>query len=503
VLKQEHFVIIGAGIAGLNAALALNTEGRTLTLVEKDGPPPESSADEAFEQWQRKGVGHLRHSHAFLARLYLLLREKYPDLLRQLVEAGCRELQFADGIPETLRDSYEAIPEDEDLTILTSRRTTLEFVMRNYVSNLPGVRFASNRRVTDLLHTQKPDGTLFVQGVKTEQDGQPEEITADIVIDAAGKNALGMDWLRKAGLNIRAEVEGAGILYFTRHYRLRPGRDEPQRTKFPGAADLGYVKYGLFPADNGCFSITLAVPEIEMELRRTIIRPENFDKICRSIPGIADWVDPDRSDPKSRVFGMGELVSQWRHMVENGKPVTENYFPMGDNLIRSNPLYGRGCSFAAIQAQGLAEALALHDDPTQQALHYYEVATREIRPFYDAMRKQDQAAIRRAAHELNPEYKPGLKARIMKSFVTDAVEIAIRSDLSVFRQVMHGFHMLDHPTAWLKKPGNMFKLLRTWARGKKRNKKYYLPKIGPNRDEMFVILELSPHADWKHYNRAA
>lgn len=501
--KQEHFLIIGAGIAGLNAALALNAEGRTLTLIEKDAPPPDTTPDEAFELWERKGVGHLRHSHAFLARLYLLLRESYPDLLQELLDAGCRELRFEDGVPESLRATYQSIPKDQDLTILTSRRTTLEFVMRRYVANLDGVKFLTDARVKDLMYDKKSDGTLSVKGVLFEKAGESETIAADIVIDAAGKNALGMDWLKKAGIDIRTEIENAGILYFTRHYRLRPGQEEPPRGKFPGAADLGYIKYGLFPGDNGCFSITLAVPEIEMEIRRTVIRPENFDRICANIPGISEWIDPNRSDAKSRVFGMGELISQWRHMVEDNKPIIENYFPMGDNLIRSNPLYGRGCSFAAIQAQALAEALSLHTDKTKQALHYYMVATREIRPFYDAMKGQDQASIRRAANELNPNYTPGLKARILKSFVTDAVEIVIRSDIAVFRQVMASFHMIDHPTAWLKKPSNMLKILSTWVKGKKRNQKYYLPKIGPNRTEMFSLLELSPDADWEHYNKAA
>ncbi len=501
--EDKHFLIIGAGIAGLNAALALSAKGRTLTVIEKDAPPSNITADEAFDLWERKGVGHLRHSHAFLARLYLLLREKYPDLLKQLLDAGCRELRFADGIPQALQESYLPIPQDDDLTILTSRRTTLEFVMRQYVSNLANVKFVTEARVKDLLHTRKPNGTLSVHGAVIEKDGTTEEITADIVIDAGGKNAHGMDWLKKAGLNIRAEVEAAGILYFTRHYRLKEGQEEPPRSKFPGGADLGYIKYGLFPADNRCFSITLAVPEIEMELRRAIIRPETFDRICSKIPGVSAWVEPERAEAKSRVFGMGELKSQWRHLVENGNPLVGNYYPMGDNLIRSNPLYGRGCSFAAIQAQALAEALSLHDNPTKQALHYYQTSTNEIRPFYDAMRKQDQATIRRAAHELDPNYRPGLKARIMKSFVNDAVEIAIRSDLAIFRQAMQGFHMLEHPTAWLKKPRNMLKVLSLWAKGKKRNQAYYLPKLGPTRNEMFSLLDLPTDADWEHYNRAA
>ena len=30
-------------------------------------------------------------------------------------------------------------------------------------------------------------------------------------------------------------------------------------------------KFGVFPGDNGCFSITLCVPEVEEELRKKIV----------------------------------------------------------------------------------------------------------------------------------------------------------------------------------------------------------------------------------------
>ena len=502
-MTAENILVIGAGIAGLNAALALNKTDRRVTLIERDPPPPEGSADEAFEVWERRGVGHLRHSHAFLARLYLLLREKYPDLLKALMDAGCRELRFEDGVPDTLRETYEPTQEDNDLTILTSRRTTLEFIMRRYVATLPGVTFMTDTRVKGLRHDRAVDGTPKITGVIVDNDGQDQILSADLVVDAGGKNALGMDWLEAARIHVREEVEGAGILYYTRHYRLREGQEEPQRGKLPAGADLGYIKYGVFPADNGCFSITLAVPEVEMELRRRIVHPEVFDTVCRAIPAMEPWLEETRTEPRSKVYGMGELKSQWRHLVEGGKPVVLNYFPIGDNLIRTNPLYGRGCSFAAVEAQALNKALEATDDPAEQARQYHADVARDVRPYYESMLKQDLAAIRRAANGLNPDYKADIKARLAKSFIEDAINIAVRSDIDLLRDVMHGFHMLSHPNAWLKKPKNFFKVMRVWARGKKRNKAYYLPRVGPTRDEMFELLELSPTLDWEKYNKAA
>lgn len=498
----ERVLVLGAGIGGLSTALALGGAGREITIIDRDPPPPETSADEAFETWERKGVGHLRHSHAFLSRLHVLIRDNYPELMKDLLEAGCREIFFADNLSMNLRPTYVAAPGDDDLTVLTSRRTTLEFVMRRYVARQEGVRFLTDTRVRGLI-TQRLGDTLAVGGVIVEDAGGTREIHGDIVVDAGGKNSLATEWLREAGLTIDEEEAPSGILYFTRHYRLHDGKAEPERTSTPGAGDLGYIKYGVFPADNHCFSITLAVPEIEMEIRRAIVRPEVFDAICAMLPGIARWTSPEFSEPRSRVFGMGELWARWRYMVKDGKPLALNFFPLGDTVIRTNPLYGRGCSFAAVQAHILRDVLGQTRDPVARATSFHANVHKELRPYYDDMLKQDASAIRRAANALNPDYRPNLKARLIRSFAEDAIVPAIRGDIDLLRAFMRGFYMIDAPSIWLKDVRNLWRVLRVWMRGKKRNAHLYPPKLGPRRDELLSSLGLSATADFERVKTAA
>ena len=50
-----------------------------------------------------------------------------------------RELGFDSMLWPTQKATYVAKPVDADFTILTSRRTTLELVMRRYVETLPNV----------------------------------------------------------------------------------------------------------------------------------------------------------------------------------------------------------------------------------------------------------------------------------------------------------------------------------------------------------------------------
>ncbi|HMC95216.1 MAG TPA: FAD-dependent oxidoreductase, partial [Polyangia bacterium] len=111
----EKVLVIGAGMAGLWTALALAPTGREVTLLERDPPPPQGGPDEAFEGWTRRGVGHLRHSHAFLARLRLLIRDEHPELLAELMAAGCRDLTFEGGLTDIHKRTYVPDPVDRDL----------------------------------------------------------------------------------------------------------------------------------------------------------------------------------------------------------------------------------------------------------------------------------------------------------------------------------------------------------------------------------------------------
>ena len=498
----ETIVVLGGGIAGLSTALALGRADREIIIIDRDAPPPETSADEAFEAWDRRGVGHVRHSHAFLARLHNIIRDNYPELLRDLLDAGCREIKFGENLPLEQQATFISEPGDEDLTILTSRRTTLELVMRRYVARQPGVRFLTSTLVRDLI-TEPVGKALKVLGVVIENESGREELRGDIIVDAGGKNSQALEWLREKGATIDETSAPSGIVYFTRHYRLRDGVDEPARKKIPGAGDLGFIKYGVFPADNRCFSITLAVPEVEMEIRRAIIRPEIFDGICAQLPGIAHWIAEETAEPKSKVFGMGELLARWRHMVKDGAPVALNFFPIGDTVIRTNPLYGRGCSFAAVQAHVLRDVLAATNDPVARALAFDAGVEKEIRPYYNDMLKQDAASMRQAANALNPDYKPRLKARIIKSFAEDAIIPAMRGNLGLMRGFMRGFHMIDEPGLWLKNARNLSLVLWYWARSKKSKADLYPPKLGPDREVMLVSLGISATADIERLKQAA
>jgi 2-polyprenyl-6-methoxyphenol hydroxylase-like FAD-dependent oxidoreductase len=489
---SERVLIAGGGIAGLGAALALGNSTREVVIIDRDPPPPEGSAEDAFATWERRGATQLRHSHVFLGRLTTLIRERYPELLKELLDAGARVFNFADGLPPGLKPNYRAQRGDEDLAILFSRRTTLELIMRRYAARLSGVTFLSDTGVRGLL-TRRDGDRLLAEGLRIERGGSDEEMRADVVVDASGRNSAFPDWLRAEGVVVHEEESPAGILYFTRHYRLRDGKDEPPRDATPLAGDMGYLKFAVFNADNRHFSITLATPEIETSLRMAVVRPATFDTICAEVPGCARWTDAIRAEPVSPVYAMGNLKSVWRSYSRRGAPQVLNFFAIGDAVVRTNPLYGRGCSAGVVHAHVLRAALDASRDPVARAMKVEADTHAALRPFYDAMVRQDLQAIRRAGHERDPNYKPGRRARLARSFVDDALGPATRGDLEVLRNFSRAFHMIEDPTDWMKRPKVMAKIMAFWAmpRAVKSAHGLYPPSAGPTRAEMLAKLNIA------------
>jgi 2-polyprenyl-6-methoxyphenol hydroxylase-like FAD-dependent oxidoreductase len=491
-MTKERVLVAGAGIAGLGAALALGDGGRDVVLLDRDPPPPDTSPDDAFQHWERRGATQLRHSHAFLGRLTALIRHKYPDLLDELLAEGTRLLGYADVLPPQIAKAYTPAPGDEDMKLLLSRRTTLELVMRRYAARLPGITFVTNAAVRGIL-SHRENGKCVVEGLQVERGGVLEDMRADVIVDASGRNTNFPQWFGADGVDIREEASPCGILYFTRHYRLRDGQHEPAQDGSPGGGDLGYIKFAVFIADNRHFSVTLAVPEIETDLRMAIVKPQIFDAICMALPAIARWTDPSRAEPASTVYSMGNLHNTWRHYLKDGVPHVLNFFALGDAAVRTNPLYGRGCSSGVVEAHILREALDATSDPLERARRYERDIEKAIRPYFDSMVKLDLQAIRRAANERNPDYKPRLRARIIKSFAEDGLVPAQRGDVEVSRALSRIFHMLDEPATLFKRPALIARILRIWAmpKARKRALDYYVPPLGPERGEMLSRLGLA------------
>ena len=148
---SKTIAIVGAGICGLGASLALARKGHNVRVFERDGAPPEGGADAAFFDWDRRGAGQFRHPHAFLGLLCNILQDNYPDLLQDFVDAGALRVGFEEMIPPELKADYQPEPGDERLWVMMCRRATMETVLRRYVERQPGIEIVNDQSVTGLL----------------------------------------------------------------------------------------------------------------------------------------------------------------------------------------------------------------------------------------------------------------------------------------------------------------------------------------------------------------
>jgi 2-polyprenyl-6-methoxyphenol hydroxylase-like FAD-dependent oxidoreductase len=327
--------VTGAGVAGLTAALFLARDGHDVVILERDATPLPASPDEAFA-WNRRGAPQVRHPHAFLARLRNILRDDLPDVRQALLDAGAQEVSWGEFAPETL-DDRSPRPGDEDMALLACRRTTFEWVLRRAGLDSARVTLRDGVRVTGLIVT--PNGSVpRVTGVATT-DG---EIAADLVVDAGGRHSAMKTLLGGVGVDVPEEKHDAGMVYLSRFYRLREGAAEPDRQPFNGGT-LGYLGYGVFRGDNRTFSLTIAVGTEDKELRSLISLPR-FDAAAALLPVAQPWVDPAVSEPIADAHAMAGLVNRVRRLVVDGRPTVLGFSAIGDALVCTNPLYGRGCS---------------------------------------------------------------------------------------------------------------------------------------------------------------
>lgn len=489
-MEAKHVIVIGGSVSGLGVALALSGRGHRVTLLESDATPLPESHIEAFERWQRKGSPQTRHSHAFLARLRNLIRDNAPDLLDKLLACGAEELRFADRLHQLFPDA-EPEEGDADMVFLACRRITFEWVLRRHVIDTGLVDFRDGAKVSRL--EAKPgagDTPPRVTGVWfTRGGGEAELLTGDLVVDASGRRSKLRHWLREIGGREVDEISNpCGIFYTSRFYALKDGVEAPSLDGGIVGVDLGYLKVGIFAGDSRVFSITLAAAPSDEEMRK-VLHESGFEAAVARVPDAAQWVAPEMSEPVSDVHGMANLNNTRRFFWKDQQPAALGILPVGDALIHTNPIVGRGCSLAWTSAFALADCLEASDGELEALSRLYEThIERDIVPWYDLQVAQDADAVAVAEAEqrgenpfetTNPDGTQNAKAFI-RSLLKYGLMPALQEDVKLLRVFMRTMNLLDAPGALMKNPFVMQALLASYA---KRDERPVVVR-GPTRCEM-------------------
>jgi len=479
---MARVVVVGAGVAGLGTALYAGRAGHDVVIIERDDTPLPADPGEAF-LWNRRGAPQVRHSHAFLARLRNQIRDDHPDVLAALLDVGATEMDFISMLPEHMDQTRLA--GDEDLVALACRRTTFEWVLRRIVTDEGSTRLVHAAGVRGLLRdTRNPSERVpVVTGVSLD-DGTEE--CGDMVVLAGGRRMDVPALVAEVGATVAETAEDTGIIYLSRFFRLRDGEDHPPQVG-PIGGDLGFLKFGVFLGDDRTYSVTLSTGTDDTELRRKLLDPETFLAAAEQIPGTAAYVD-GRAVALTEVEVMGGLINRRRDFMVDGSPVVAGVHAVGDAHTATNPLYGRGCSLAMVQAKAVVEALDAHgDDHDGRAVHYEAVSATEVVPWHRAAVRQDRMGRSGPPEGAGDGEAVGdaTRADFMRSLLRDGLMPAMRVDPVVLRAFLRMFNLLDPPDALMTNTDVMGRVLAVYQDKDQRPPE---PPLGPDRAELLAHL---------------
>jgi 2-polyprenyl-6-methoxyphenol hydroxylase-like FAD-dependent oxidoreductase len=366
--RSLSIVVLGGGVAGLSAALALARDGHQVTLVERD----EVAVGEPLEalEWDRKGIPHFMQPHAFTPRGRKEMRSTFPDVFDSLVAAGAWDLDLRPKIR-----GGEPRPDDDELVFLAARRPVIEWALRRAVLAEPRIRVIADARATGLT-SSRGEGTAdrpLVTGVQTTSG----ILVADLVVDAMGRRSPSTEWIAAAGGQPMDERStDCSIIYYCRYYQVRDGATLPDGPWVPSPrGDLGYAAFSTFPGDNRTFAALIAIPPGDQELK--ILRDAGaFEAAARTMPALDGWTNADTAEPITAVLPMGSLQNTIRSFPE-GRPPALGLISVGDSLCHTDPVLSLGLSFSLIHARHLVAAVREHGSDLHDTALAFDALARD------------------------------------------------------------------------------------------------------------------------------
>ena len=472
---MSKVVIVGGGPVGLASAILFGREGHTVTLLEKDGQPPPTSALGAWERWDRTGVAQFRQIHAMHARFRHIVDAEFPDVRDAIEASGGRRTTYVSGIFKSLPDSTP-LPGDERFETVTARRPVVERAFAHAAENTPGVTIIRGTSVEGpIANGSESEGIPHVTGVRTKEG---ETFTADLVIDAMGRRSKFIDWVEAiGGRRPHEETSENGFAYYSRHYRCRDGF-EPEIRTAPAILLDSFLTVSL-PTDNETWGVAIVCMAADKPLKE-IRHNDVWERVVRSVPHMAHWID---GDPIDDVLPMAGAMDRYRRFVLDGTPVVTGMVAVGDAWACTNPTAGRGVSL------GLGHAIALRDvarnrfdDPVGLAIDFDAVTEERFAPWYRQQmdRDRDRIAVMQAAiegRELPTPDPADPVARMQMAF-----QIAAAHDPEIARALAELISVLALPGEIMSRPGMIEKVLAA-SEGREA-----APIPSPRRPELLKIL---------------
>ncbi|MXQ53860.1 NAD(P)/FAD-dependent oxidoreductase [Shimazuella alba] len=342
--NMNKAVVIGAGIAGLITARMLSDYYKEVYIVERD----ELSTTPA----NRQGTPQSFHPHRVLPRGHMILERYFPGYTNDLLDHGAHP---SDAEEMMLVNQFGTLVVRPPSGSASSSRALLEWVLRRRVQNIHHVHFLTNTEVTGLMSSKDQQTIIGVYTKERNQNKQEGMLTADMVIDAAGRTSKVIKWLNLLGHTVPdQEVLKVSLGYSTQYYKIPPQAEKHWKSVISDAHPAKGIGTGTLMRieDNIAGTLLFSAggehyPSTKPNEYKEELKNLGTSKIFEIVGNLEPFQGP-------RGYRTSESIRQHFEQIENWP---SGLLVLGDSFCTFDPIYGQGMTVAAMEAETIANCL--------------------------------------------------------------------------------------------------------------------------------------------------